>query len=172
MRIHKNTVATLGVFILLSAVALFLPADVVADEGGGGGGSVVNLTVERVTVSPIRAYIGTPVYVDVVIDNREEGSDTSVVEVYANKKVVAKHLFRWGTPGVDKKNRMSMKWDTSGMAPGEYKVKVEVFVFDDVSPFDNELTLGEPVILVAPGEMFPEGASAGGSATEIDPRYK
>ena len=182
MRIRKNTVAVLGVFILLSDYALFFPADAVAaprnlirlvsTDGGDGGGQAVNLTVEQVTVSPIRAHIGDPVYVDVVIDNREDGNDTSVVEIYAGKKVVAKQLFRWGTPGADRKYKVGLKWDTSGMAPGEYKVKAEVFVFHDASPFDNELTLSEPVILVAPGERFPAGAPAGGSVTEIDPRYK
>ena len=171
MRIHKNA-AVHGAAILLLAAALFLPANAAADEGGGGGGYAINLTVERVTVSPIRAYIGTQVYVDVVVDNREDGSDTSWVEVYANKKVVARQMFRWGTPGAERKNRVSVAWDTSGMAPGEYKIKAEAFVFNDISPFDNELTLSEPVILVAPGEPFPAGASEGGSATEIDLRYK
>jgi len=181
MRIHKNTVAILGVFILLSATVLFLPLDAVAAprnliqlaaSDGGGGGHSVNLTVERVTVSPIRAYVGDPVYVEVVIDNREDGSDTSWIEVYANKKVVDRQMFRWGTPGMEKKYKAYFKWDTSGMAPGEYKIKAEAFVFHDISPFDNELTLTESVILVAPGEQFPGGAPAGGSATEVDPRYK
>jgi len=170
MRILKNTVAIMGVFILLSIAAPFFPAD--AADGGNGGGFSVNLTVEQVTVSPIRAYVGDQISVDVVIDNREDGSDTSQVRVYANKKVVGRQLFQWGTPGADRKSNMSFKWDTSGMAPGVYKIKAEVVVFEDISPFDNEITLEEPVILVAPGEQFPAGASAGGSTTEIDPRYK
>jgi len=181
MRIHKNTVAIFGVFILLSAAALFLPVDAMAAprnliqlaaSDGGGGGHSINLTVERVTVSPIRAYVGTPVYVEVVIDNREDGSDTSWIEIYANKKVVARQVFRWGSPGSEKKFKADFTIDTSGMAPGEYKIKAEVFVFNDTSPFDNDLTVTEPVILVAPGGQFPEGAPAGGSATEVDPRYK
>jgi len=181
MRIRKDTIAILGVFILLSAAALFFPADAMAGQrnliqlaasDGGGGGQAVNLTVEQVTVNPIRAYIGDLVYVEVVIDNRQDGSDASWVEIYANKKAVAKQMFRWGTPGAERKSKLILKWDTSGMAPGEYKIKAEAFVFYDISPFDNELTLEEPVILVAPGEQFPGGASAGGSATKIDPRYK
>ena len=47
------------------------------------------------------------------------------------------------------------------MAPGEYKVKAEAFVFQDTSPFDNDLTLKQPVILVAPGGQFPGGAADG-----------
>lgn len=181
MRINKNMIAILGCFILLSAIALFLPADAVgapknliqlASSDGDGGGHAVNLTVERVTVSPIRAYIGSPINVEVVIDNREDGSDMCWVKIYANKKEVAKQMFRWGTPGAEKKYRLNFVWDTSGMAPGNYKIKAEAFVFQDISPFDNELTLTEPVILVAPDEQFPGGASAGGSATEVDPRYK
>ena len=180
MRIHKNTIAILLVFILLPVAALFLPAKALAGPRGlirlvdmdGGDSYSVNLTVEQVSVSPIRAYVGDAVYVDVVIDNRENGSDTSWVEIYANNKAVAKQMFRWGGPGAHRKSNVSVKWDTTGMAPGGYKIRAEVFVFDDLSPFDNELTLSELVILAAPGGQFPGGAPAGGSATEIDPRYK
>ena len=182
MRIHKEMIVILSAAVLLSAAVTLLPTAAMAGpqglirlaaaDGGDGGGHAVNLTLQQVTIYPVRAYIGDPIYVNVVVDNREDGSDTSWVELYANKKKVAQQMFRWGSPGSDRSYKVGLTWDTSGMTPGEYKVKAEVFVFDDVSPFDNELTLAQPVILVAPGGQFPEGASAGGSVTEIDPRYK
>jgi hypothetical protein len=141
-------------------------------EMGDGGGRSVDLVVWKVTVTPVRAHVGDVIDVDVWIDNREDGSDTTWAQLYAGKKVVAKQMFRWGTPGMDRAIRLSMKWDTAGMAPGEYRVKVEAYVPEDNSPFDNDLAAPQPVILVAPGEGFPGGAQQGGSATEIDPRYK
>jgi len=141
-------------------------------DGGNGGGTSVNLTVRKVTVQPIRAYIGDVIDVEVWIENREDGSETSWAEVYANKKVVAKEMFRWGTPGMERTYKLYIKWDTRGMAPGEYKVKVEAYVSHDVDPFDNDLTMSKPIVLAAPGSGFPGGEQAGGSVTEIDPRYK
>ena len=134
--------------------------------------AAIDLTVQKVTVQPIRAYVGDVIDVEVWIDNRQDGSQTTWAEVYANKKVVAKQMFRWGTPGMDHLTKLNIPWDTRGMAPGEYKVKVEAFVYKDVSPFDNELALNQPVVLVAPGDKFPRGEQAGGSVTVIDERYK
>lgn len=171
MRFGK-TISLFGAAIL-SFVALSVSTVALADmDGGDGGGAAVNLTVRKVTVEPIRAHVGDVIDVEVWVENREEGSETSWAEVYANKKVVAKQMFRWGTPGDERTSKLYIKWDTRGMAPGEYKVKVEAFVFQDVSPFDNEIAVSKPIILAAPGNGFPGGEPAGGSVTEIDPRYK
>lgn len=139
---------------------------------GDGGGAAINLTVRQVTVRPVRAHVGDPVDIEVWIENREDGSETTWAEVYANRKRVANRMFRWGTPGMDRTTKLDIRWDTRGMAPGEYRIKVEAFVFSDISPFDNELVLAQPVILAEPGGGFPGGQQAGGSATEIDPRYR
>lgn len=181
MRIGKAALI-LGAAVLLSAASMSAPAEVSAGPGGmlrladmesgDGGGAAINLTVRQVTVRPVRAYVGDPVDIEVWIDNREDGSETTWAEVYANKKRVAKQMFRWGTPGMERTSKLNMRWDTRGMAPGEYKIKVEAFVYNDISPFDNELALAQPVILAEPGGAFPGGQQAGGSATEIDPRYK
>ncbi|MBE0604482.1 MAG: hypothetical protein IH611_12765 [Deltaproteobacteria bacterium] len=181
MRIGK-TMLILGAAATLSFIISFLPAGAYAGGGrmirlaemdmGDGGGTAVNLTVQKVAVQPIRAHVGDVIDVEVWIDNREDGSETSWAEVYANKKVVAREMFRWGTPGADHTYKLHLRWDTSGMAPGAYKVKAEVFVFNDASPFDNELAMKEPVVLVAPGGEFPGGMQAGGSATEIDESYR
>jgi len=164
--------------ILLAAVFLAVFASFSAaaraemDGGGDGGGTAVNLTVQKVIVRPIRAHVGDVIDVEVWIDNREDGSDTSWAEVYAGKKVVAREMFRWGTPGMERTYKLYIKWDTSGMAPGEYKVKVDAPVSQDIDSFDNELAVPKPIILAAPGSGFPGGEQAGGSITEIDPRYK
>jgi hypothetical protein len=126
-------------------------------DNGDGGGTAINLTVRQVTVQPVRAHVGDAIDIEVWIDNREDGSDTTWAEVYANKKPVAKQMFRWGNPAGDRTTKLNIRWDTRGMAPGEYKVKVEAFVFNDISPFDNELALAQPVVLVEPGGKFPGG---------------
>jgi len=147
-----------------------------AAESGDSGGTAINLTVRQVTVQPIRAYVGDIVRIEMWVDNREEGSQSSNAEVFANKKRVGRQLFRWGggSPGNggERLYKLYFDWDTKGWAPGEYKIKAEVFVFEDASPFDNELTAKQSVILAAPGGGFPGGETAGGSYTEIDPRYK
>jgi len=181
MRIGK-TVSILGAAAILSVIFTTCPAGALAGprglfrladmDNGDGGGTAINLTVRQVTVQPVRAHVGDAIDIEVWIDNREDGSDTTWAEVYANKKPVAKQMFRWGNPAGDRTTKLNIRWDTRGMAPGEYKVKVEAFVFNDISPFDNELALAQPVVLVEPGGKFPGGEAAGGSATEIDPRYK
>lgn len=167
----RKELSILGAAAILSIPFLSFSTDVLADMEDGGG-TAINLTVQKVTVQPTRAYVGDTIDVEVWIDNRLDGSDTTWAEVYANKKAVAKQMFRWGTPGMDRTSKLNISWDTSGMAPGEYKVKAVAFVFNDASPFDNELAVNQPVVLVAPGDAFPVGAQAGGSATEIDERYK
>ena len=172
MRIAKKMSILLSAAVFLAVFTSFSTEALAEMESGDGGGSAVNLTVQQVTVQPIRAYVGDVIDVEVWIDNREDGSETTWAEVFANKKVVAKQMFQWGTPGMDRLSKLYIKWDTRGMAPGEYKVKVEAFVFHDISPFDNELALKQPVVLAAPGGEFPGGMQAGGSVTVIDERYR
>jgi len=180
MKIRKSAFAVQGVLIMMSVALMFFPVNAAAAPAGniqlasddGGGGMAVNLTLQQMTVSPIRAFVGDTINVDVVVDNREDGSDTAWVEIYANKKKVAQQMFRWGGPGMERTHRISVPWNTTGFAPGEYTLRVNVFVFQDISPFDNDHTMDTPVILVAPGGEFPGGAQAGGSITYTDSRYK
>ena len=173
MRIRKKMPVPGAAALVLAAALSLVPSAVHADmDSGDGGGFAVNLTLQQMTVQPVRAYVGDTVNVEVLIHSREEGSQTSWVELYAGKKMVARQMFRWGTPGASGTEKVNVQWDTRGMAPGEYKLKAEVFVYEDVDPFDNDLTLKQPVILAAAGGQFPGGAPAGGSATEVDPRYK
>jgi hypothetical protein len=183
MRIGKATATTAAVVLTAGLIFLSTRADagpgpmmrLAAAESGDGGGSAINLTVRQLIVQPIRAYVGDVVRIEMWVDNREDGSQSSNAEVFANKKRVGRQLFRWGggSPGAGERlYKLYFDWDTKGWAPGEYKIKAEVFVFEDTSPFDNELTAKQTVILAAPGGGFPGGETAGGSYTEIDPRYK
>ena len=131
----------------------------------------VDLAVHQVTVTPVRAYVGDKIRVDIVVENKGEGSDTTNAELYANGKRVGRQLFTWGPDPGKRLYRLSFDWDTRGLPPGEYKIRAEAFVSRDTSPFDNELKVRQPVVLVPSGGKFPGGETAGGSATETDPQF-
>jgi hypothetical protein len=174
----------LGAGTILAAALASLPAAAHAgagssmirladkDGGNGGGDMTVDLTVRQVTVEPIRAHVGDVVRIDVWIENRFEGRATTPAEVKANGKVVGSQLFTWGDSAGDRTYKLTFNWNTRGLAPGEYKIRATAFVSEDSSPFDNDLDVKQPVVLVAPGGGFPGGEKAGGSFTETDPRYK
>ena len=52
------------------------------------------------------------------------------------------------------------------------RIKADFFFFEDSSPFDNDMTVKQPLILVPAGGPFPGGQPAGGTATEGDPQTK
>jgi hypothetical protein len=140
-------------------------------DGGGGGGLNIDLAVRQVTVTPVRAHAGDVIHVDVVIENKDEGMETTNAELLVNRKVVARQLFTWGMSPAERLYRLSFDWDTRGIPPGEYRIGVEAFVWGDSSPFDNFLEVAQPVVIVPPGDGFPGGKAAGGSVTETDPRF-
>jgi len=142
-----------------------------ADMDGGDGGKNVDLAVRQVTVSPVRAHVGDVIHVDVVIENKAEGSGTTPAELLVNGKAVASHLFTWGWSAGDRLYKMSFDWDTRKVSPGEYRIGAQAFVWEDTSPFDNRLDVTQPVLLVPAGGAFPGGGTGGGSATETDPRF-
>jgi len=142
-------------------------------EAFSGMGEVnSDLAVRQVTVTPVRAYVGDKVRVEVLIENKAEGSDTSNAEIYANGKLVGRQLFTWGWSSGERLYRLTFEWDTRAVPPGEYKIRGDANVRQDTSPFDNQLEVQQPVVLAVPGGTFPGGAAAGGSATETDPRFK
>jgi hypothetical protein len=128
----------------------------------------INLEVRQVTVTPVRAHVGDTIHVEVLIENKAEGSDTTTVDLYANKKPIGRQLFTWGRSSGERLYRLSFDWDTRNVPAGEYKIRAEAFVWADTSPFDNDLEMKQPVILVSPGEAFPGGETSGGSATETN----
>lgn len=137
----------------------------------GGGGVNIDLAVRQVTVTPVRAHVGDVIRVEVVIENKAEGSQTTRADLLANGKVVASQLFTWGWSPGERLHRLSFDWDTRMVPPGEYRIGVQAFVREDTSPFDNRLDVTKPVLIVPAGSAFPGGEAAGGSATETDPRF-
>ena len=140
-------------------------------DDGGGGGTYINLIVREVKVTPVRANVGDKIRIDAVIENVGEGRGTTEAKVFANRKQVAGKLFSWG----ESENRIyreSFLWDTKGVAPGEYRIRAEVFLWEDASPFDNDLAVKEPVTLLPAGTAFPAGQPGGGEAIAVDPRWR
>jgi hypothetical protein len=143
-----------------------------ADMDGGGSDVNIDLAVRQVTVTPVRAHVGDVVRVDVVIENKGEGSRTTPAELLVNGRVVASQLFTWGMSPGERLYRLSFDWDTKKVAPGEYRIGAQAFVWEDTSPFDNRLDVTKTVRIVPAGAGFPGGETAGGSATETDSRFK
>src|SRR3990172_12311250 len=108
---------------------------------GNGNGPYINLIMREVRVTPIHAHVGDVIRADMVIENRGDlGNDTAKIELLANGKAVASQLYNYGFTGEGGRiYRATFHWDTKGVKPGEYKVRGEVFVWYDASPFDNFL---------------------------------
>jgi hypothetical protein len=141
---------------------------------GHGNGPNVNLIVREIAVSPIRARVGERIRADMVVENRGDlWNDTIRIELLANGVPVASELFRFGFGGEGERiYRKTLHWDTKGARPGEYRIRGEVFLSYDASPFDNFLDVDRPVLLLPPGAAFPGGEKEGGAAVTRDPRYK
>ncbi len=131
----------------------------------------IDLAVRQVTVTPVRAHVGDVIHVDVVIENKAEGSKTTPAELLVNGKVVARQLFTWGMSPGERLYRLSFDWDTGKVPPGEYRIGAQAFLFEDSSEFDNRLDVTQPVRIAPAGGGFPGGEAEGGSATETDPRF-
>ncbi|NJD62465.1 MAG: hypothetical protein FIA93_07060 [Deltaproteobacteria bacterium] len=138
----------------------------------GGAGTGLNFIVREVRVAPVRAHVGDIIKVEMIVENQGgEGAGTTTERVYANGKSVAQKLFHYDISGGTLYHE-TLYWDTKGMAPGQYKIRGEVFLWYDTSQFDNYLDVKRPVELVAPGAAFSGGEAGGGNAIERDPRYK
>jgi len=142
-----------------------------ADMDGDGGDMNIDLAVVQIAVSPIRAHVGDVIHFEMVVEDKFEGKGSTPGEIYANGKSVGYQMFTWGWGG-NGLHHLSIDWNTKGMKPGEYKIKGTAFVYEDSSPFNNELKVAQPVVLVAPGASFPGGEQAGGSYTETDPTWQ
>lgn len=143
-----------------------------ASMPGGDGAGDVNLIVRQVRVTPVRAHVGDPIRIDAVVEDHGEGRGTVVMRVYADGKQVAHRLFTYDDmDGPNALYRESFVWDTGGVRPGAYRIRAEVFDWKDSSPFDNEMTVAEPVTLMPAGEPFPAGEAEGGEAVAVDPRW-
>jgi len=161
----------IGVLLTIAVPGGAAEPVLLADMDGGGGGVNIDLAVRQVTVAPVRAHVGDVVHVDVVIENKAEGSRTTSADLLVNGKVVASQLFTWGWSPGERLYRLSFDWDTRKVSPGEYRIGGQAFVWEDTSPFDNRLDVTQPVLIAPAGGGFPGGEAAGGSATETDPRF-
>ena len=144
----------------------------IAAENGGDGNANVNIIVRQVSFTPDVAHVGEPIRVEVVIEDVDEGYRTMPSRILANGKQVASKLFTFGFSKGNRIYRETFLWDTKGASPREYKIKADYFLHEDSSPFDNEMTVTQPLILVPVGAPFPDGKTPGGTATEKDPRWK
>lgn len=141
---------------------------------GGGDGANVDISVREVTVSPVRAHVGDVIRIDMRwmywgdISNRHY--ETTKAEIRANGKVVASSPFVYDYgASLGDEYAHTWFWDTRRLPPGKYRIKGEVFLWRDATPYDNFLAVKEPVILLAPGAAFPGGQDAGGTGVARNP---
>ena len=141
---------------------------------GDNGGAHVDLVVRKVTVTPARAHVGDIIRIEMVWEYWGEITsnyyDTTFAEVLANGKPVAKKpfVYNFGARPGDV-YRETFLWDTKGTAPGEYRIRGEVPLRLDATPYDNFLVVMEPVILVPEGAPFPSGEESGGTLVAKNP---
>ncbi len=160
---------TLKDLILPGLTLIALPATAWAIGGD------VNIVVREVRVAPIRAHVGDTVRIEMISEKLGDDDPTPtarVVLVRANGKVVANKLVEFGAINGDGPNLLkeTLLWETRGAAPGNYTIRVEAFIWEDSSPFDNFMDVKETLVLVAPGSSFPDGEPGGGETVETDPR--
>lgn len=142
----------------------------------GEGGANVNIIVREVRVAPARAYVGDVVTIEMVWeywgDMISNYYDTTFAEVSANGRVVARKPFVYNFGArLGDVYRETLRWDTRGMAPGTYRIRGEVPLRLDATPFDNFLVVKEPVLLVPEGASFPAGQEKGGAAVAKNPYW-
>jgi hypothetical protein len=171
-------------YLLVSALFLLLVSRqaesnklLVSAGGDGGEGAHVDIFVKEVKVSPIRAHVGDVIRIDMrwvywgdIINRNYE---TTNAEIRANGKVIARSpfVYDYGASLGDEYVH-TWFWDTRSSPPGEYRIRGEVFLWLDATPYDNFLVVKEPVILLAPGAEFPKGQGAGGTGVGRNPSFK
>src|SRR4030042_5881597 len=170
MRRRTKTTMVLSVpLLLLLALAPLAGPGRLHGWAGDNGGAHVDLVMRKVTVTPARAHVGDTVRIEMEWeywgDITNNYYDTTVAEVLANGKSVAKKPFVYNFGArLGDVYRETFHWDTKGTAPGEYRVRAEVPLRLDATPFDNFLVVQTPVILVPEGAPFPSGEESGENA--------
>ena len=167
-RTKTTMVLSVPLLLLLSLAPLAGPG-MLHGSGGDNGGAHVDLVVRKVTVTPARAHVGDVVRIEMEWEYWGEITsnyyDTTFAEVLANGKSVAKKPFVYNFGArLGDVYRETFLCDTKGTAPGEYRIRGEVPLRLDATPYDNYLDVKEPFILISKGESFPAGEEPGGSA--------
>jgi hypothetical protein len=166
--------AFLSMLFLLAGSGRAFPGSL--SGGGGGAGANVNIIVREVKVTPIRAHVGDVIRIDMQWiywgDLHNNHYETTDAEIRANGKVVASvpFTYEYGASLGDEYRR-TFSWDTKGAAPGEYRIRGEVSLWLDGTPYDNFLEVQERLILLPPGAEFPEGRERGGAAVARNPYW-
>lgn len=163
--------AMLPAFILLAGSGRAFPSE------GGGAGANVNIIVREVKVTPVRAHVGDVIRIDMRwiywgdLQNFYH-YETTNAEIRANGKVVASvpFTYKYGASLGDE-YRQTFFWDTKGAAPGDYRIRGDVFLWLDASPYDNFLEVKRRLVLLPPGAEFAEGQEAGGTAVARVPYW-
>ena len=177
MRRIRDSGYLLASLLFLLLFARHVEAGMLLLSGGGvGEGAYVDIFVKEVKVSPVRAHVGDVLRIDMrwvywgAIGNRDY--ETTKAEIRANGKVVASipFVYDYGASLGDEYAH-TWFWDTRGLPPGEYRIRGEVFLWRDITPYDNFLALKEPVTLLAPGAEFPKGQEAGGAGVARNPSF-
>ena len=166
-RIRKKSVLFVAFFLLLFLVRPAGSRMLLVSLGDGG--AHVDLVVRKVTVTPIRAHVGDVVRIDMVWEYWGDISnnyyETTVAEVLANGKVVASKPFVYDYgASLGEVYRDTFLWDTKGLAPGMYRIRGEVPLRLDATPFDNFLDVNKPLLLIPREASFPAGEEEGGIA--------
>ena len=175
MRRRTKTTMVLSVpLLLLLSLAPLAGPGMLHGSGGDDGGAHVDLVVRKVTVTPARAHVGDVVRIEMEWeywgDVTNNYYDTTFAEVLANGKSVAKKPFVYNFGDrLGDVYRETFLWDTKGTAPGKYRIRGEVPLRMDATPFDNFLDVKEPVILVPEGAPFPSGEESGGALVAKNP---
>lgn len=141
---------------------------------GDGNAGYINIIVREIRVTPIHAHVGDVIKIEMVTEDRGDLVPNTVdAKIYAGEKIVASKLVTFGYGGDGERiRRETFLWNTGGFEPGRYRIKGEVFLFTDASPFDNSLEVAQPLVLLPGGAAFPPGVAAGGVGLARDPRYK
>jgi len=165
-------------FLLLSPVASTTAGGMMRlSSVGADDGDYADLVIRKVAVTPIRAHAGDPIRIEVVWmywgEMTNNYFEATSADVLANGKRVASIPFdyRFGA-GLGDEYRHTFIWDTRGVPPGEYRIRAEVPLRLDVTPYDNYLDLKEPLVLYPAGAAVPGEKEPGGSAVTENRYWK
>lgn len=159
----------LGILFFPSTDPAFAGGRMLLSSAGVSDAGYADLIVRKVTVTPIRAHAGDPIRIEVVwiywgqfVNTYYEATSANVL---ANGKVVASVPFSYefgANPGDE--YRHTFVWDTRGVPPGRYRIRAEVPLRLDATPYDNFLDLRDPVTLLPERAVGTGDEKAGGSA--------
>ncbi len=159
---HSRIRTTIYLLVSLLLLLLFAPLPGYGDSDKNGGSQPVDLVLRKVTVTPVRVHVGDVVRVEMEWDYwgdifAENRYDTNMAAVRANGKVVASKTYTADFGGLSPGDtcRETFLWDTTGVAPGEYRIRGEVPVIQDKTHYDNYLDVKDPPSPGTGGSLFP-----------------